>query len=211
MSPLTAADRQKKLANTFVVLLASVFVFCCLDNLPCAAAVPSSGNQQHDRETWKITSQPTLGVFNLATVKFYLGLKYYDLERWQEAICTFKEVLQIKPDCEVTYFSLGMTYSRLKIWEKALASFIKAIELKPDYVEAYLGLGMTYDMLGWDQEAVETLIMAVQIKPDYAQAHYALALSYLKQGDNKAALKEHGILKTLDPELANHLIRLMNR
>jgi tetratricopeptide (TPR) repeat protein len=211
MSPKTAADRQRKLVNTLVILLASVFVFCCLDRLPCAAAVSSSANQQQYRETWKITSQPTLGIFNLATVYFYLGLKYYDLERWQEAIFTFKEVLQIKPDCEVTYFSLGIAYSRLEIWEEACASFIKAIELKPDYVEAYLGLGITYDMLGWDQEAVKALIMAIELKPDYAQAHYALALSYLKQGDKKAALKEHGILKTLDPELANHLIRLMNR
>jgi len=211
MPPQTPVKHRRKSAQTLVFFFTLLCVFFSSGRLPCAdAAIPSAAPRQYS-ENVTFSSQPTPGVSDLATVYFYFGLKYYDLGRWQQAIFTLKEALEIKPDCEVTYFILGITYSRLEIWEQALVSFIKAIELKPDYVEAYLGLGITYDMLGWGKKAVKALIKAIQIKPNYAQAHYALALNYLKQGDKKAALEEHGILKSLDPDLANHLIHLINK
>jgi len=211
MSPETATNRQRNMTKILAIFYTLFHVFFSLDMVPCAVAITPSATQQQYGENLKISSQPPPSVSDLATVFFYLGLKYYDLGQWQQAIFTFKEALEIKPDCEVTYFSLGITFTRVEIWEEALEAFIKAIELKPDYVEAYLGLGITYDMLGLSQEAVKALIKAIQIKPNYAQAHYALALNYLKQGDLKAALKEHKILKILDPDLANHLIHLINR
>jgi Tfp pilus assembly protein PilF len=65
-------------------------------------------------------------------------------------------------------------------------------------------------MLGWDKVGLQALEKAIQIKPKYAQAHYALGLSYLKLGDKNSALKEFRILKTLDQNLADELIRMIN-
>jgi hypothetical protein len=42
-----------------------------------------------------------------------------------------------------------------------------------------------------------------------AQAHYRLAKTYLKMGDKDLALEEYEILKTLDKELANELLCLI--
>lgn len=211
MSRQKTVTSHSKFTETLVILFTVIFAWLSLGGANCAAAITPSANKPKHHEEWKTSSQPTPNTFNLATVYFYLGLEFYDLEQWQQAIVTFKEALKIRPDCEVTYFSLGITYSRLEFWEEALASFIKAIELKPDYAQAYLGLGIAYDMLGWGHEAIKALMKAIQVKPGYAQAHYALALSYLKLGDKASALKEHGILKTLDPNLANHLLDLINR
>ena len=83
-----------------------------------------------------------------------------------------------------------------------MGSFKKAIEIDPDYAEGYLGLGIAYGILGFNSEAISALRMAIRIKPGYVQAHYALALGYLLQSDKASALKEYGILKSLDPTLA---------
>ena len=197
---------------TKVVFLLSVALFVWL-----AAAEESSGeivsppvDNHQIHEELETDKQPAPNMPDLASIYFHQGLRHYDLGEWREAIIAFRESIGIKPDSEVTYFSMGIAYSRLEIWEEALASFTRAVEIDPHYAEAYLGIGIAFSMLGWDNVAIQALEKATRIKPEYAHAHYALALSYLKVGDKKSALKQHGILETLDQNLADQLIRLIN-
>jgi tetratricopeptide (TPR) repeat protein len=150
------------------------------------------------------------GVNDSAGTFFSQGLTYYDQGRWQAAIRAFERAARAEPGYELAYFALGITYSRLEFWEKALASFAKAIALSPDHAESYLGLGVTYTVLGRNNDALEVCKKAVQIKPEYAQAHYALALIYLKLGDRDSAVKEWGVLKKLDPILADEVMGLID-
>ena len=194
------------------ILLFSVVIFVLLavveEPLGEVASPPVNKHQiQAELKTGKL-SIPDMP--DLAGVYFYQGLRHYDLGEWEKAITAFEEAIGIRPDSEVTYFSLGVAYSRLEIWEEALASFTRAVELDPDYAEAYLGIGIAFSMLGWDKVALQALEKAIRIKPKYAQAHYALGLSYLKLGDKNSALKELRILKTLDRNLADELIRIIN-
>jgi tetratricopeptide (TPR) repeat protein len=52
------------------------------------------------------------------------------------------------------------------------------------------------------QEAIKAFKEAVRINPKLALAHWGLASNYLKLGDREAALQEHKIMQTLDPDLA---------
>ncbi|MGI9569643.1 MAG: tetratricopeptide repeat protein [Desulfobulbia bacterium] len=197
---------------TKIVVMFSVAIFVLLavveQSFGEVASPPVNKDQiQGELETGK---QPIPDMPDLAGIYFYQGLRHYDLGQWEEAIVAFKEAVGIRPDSEVTYFSLGIAYSRLEIWEEALASFTRAAEIDPDYAEAYLGIGIAFSMLGWDKVALQALEKAIRIKPKYAQAHYALGLSYLKLGDKNSALKELRILKTLDQNLADELIRMIN-
>ena len=197
---------------TKVVSLLSVVVLVWLAAVKESSAevVSPPVNKHQIQEELGTDKQAAPTLPDLAGIYFHQGLRHYDLGEWREAIIAFKEALGLKPDSEVTYFSLGIAYSRLEIWEEALASFTRAVEIDPYYAEAYLGIGIAFSMLGWDNVAIQALEKATRIKPEYAHAHYALALSYLKVGDKKSALKEHGILETLDQNLANELIRLIN-
>jgi Tfp pilus assembly protein PilF len=51
---------------------------------------------------------------------------------------------------------------------------------------------------------------AVSLKPDYAAAHYNLGLSYPKNNDKESASKEYDILKALDNQKAEELLKLIN-
>ncbi len=199
------------LATAKVAALSLLVLYACqLSGMEAYCAVVSQPAKkpliQEDARLYK-PSTPTPSEF--AVKCFHQGLKYYNLGRWPEAIVAFKEATDIKPDYAVAYFGLGTAYSRLDIWDRAVTSFKKAVEIDPDYAEGYLGLGIAYGILGFNSEAIAALRMATRIKPGYGQAHYALALGYLLLSDKASALKEYGILKTLDPNLADQLIRLM--
>ncbi|MBT8407170.1 MAG: tetratricopeptide repeat protein, partial [Deltaproteobacteria bacterium] len=195
-----------------IVVLFSVVIFVLLAvvEVPLGEVASPPANKHQIQAELETGNRPIPEMPDLAGVYFYQGLRHYDLGQWEEAITAFKEAIRIRPDSEVTFFSLGIAYSRLEIWEEALASFTRAVEIDPDYAEAYLGIGIAFGMLGWDEVALQALEKAIRIKPKYAQAHYALGLTYLKLGDKNSALKELRILKTLDQNLADELIRFIN-
>jgi len=194
-----------------VLFLAVAFVWPFSGTEAFSAVVTSPVNKFQVREKASIDKPPVPAPPDFAVEYFNRGLRYYDLGRWQEAIAAFTEATVIKPDYAVAYFGLGTAYSRLETWEKAVASFKRAIEIDPGYAEGYLGLGIAYGILGFNSEAISALRMAIRIRPGYVQAHYALALGYLLLSDKASALKEYGILKTLDPNLADQLIRYIKK
>ena len=194
-----------------VVLLVAVFTWHCLGVEAFSSVAAFRARKYYLEEEARADKPPVPTPPDFAVEYFQQGLRYYDLGRWAEAIAAFKEATVIKPDYAVAYFGLGTAYSRLEIWENAVASFKKAVEIDPYYAEGYLGLGIAYGILGFNSEAVSALRMATRIKPGYVQAHYALALGYLLISDEESALKEYGILKSLDPDLAAQLFRLIRQ
>ena len=159
----------------------------------------------------EIAKQEVPALSYLASINVDQGLKYYRLKLWQEAIVAFSDAIAINPNFSAPHFFLGVTYSRLENWEEALTYFKKTIELTPTSAQGYLGLGITYNILGFNDKAMEALKKAVLINPRFAQAHHALALCYLRNGDQASALEEYKILRGLDPDLAEQLIRLINK
>jgi tetratricopeptide (TPR) repeat protein len=202
-----------RLVVTKVVLLLSVAVFSwqCLTIASLSALVTPPAKKHQNRDKIRPEDQRAPGQSDSAVTYFSRGLRYHDLGRWHKAIGAFKKAAVIKPDYDLAYFGLGIVYSQLETWEKALTSFRKAVELSPDYAAAYLGLGIAYTMLGRNSDAVAVCRKAIRIRPGYARAHYALGLNYLMLDDRPSALKEHGILETLDQDLATELIGLIDR
>lgn len=202
-----------RLVVTKVVLLFSVAVFSwqSLTIASFATVVTPPAKKHQIRDEIRPDDQRAPGQSNSAVTYFSRGLRYHDLGRWHKAIQAFKKAAVIKPDYDLAYFGLGIVYSQLETWEDALTSFQKAVELSPDYAAAYLGLGIAYTMLGRNSDAVEVCRKAIRIRPGYAQAHYALGLNHLMLDDRASALKEHGILETLDQDLATELIGLIDR
>lgn len=206
--PVTLHSKAvKSLALFFVV----IFVWQSLAEGTFASAITPPANKYQSHKEYSIHNDPAPAPRASAATYLKQGLRHYDLGRWREAIVSFEEAISIRPDYDVAHFSLGIVYSRVGRWKEALASFKKAVEISPNYAEGYLGLGVAYVILGRNSKAMEACLKAIQLRPGYAKAHYALALSYLMLGDSQSALKEYEILKTLDPDLANQLIDLIDR
>jgi tetratricopeptide (TPR) repeat protein len=199
-----------KIARSLVLLFIAIFLWQSLTNLTFASATTTPADNKVTQGKHKIHNHTVPALPETASTYFYQGLSYYDHGRWYEAIASFQEAISIRPEYAVAYFSLGTVYSRIGSWKEALASFKTAVEISPDYAEGYLGLGVAYVILGRNDEAVEACKKAIRLRPGYAKAHFALALNYLMLGDSESALREYETLKTLDKDLANQLIHLID-
>ncbi len=164
------------------------------------------GYLQHEIESYKqaIRVKP-----DFADAHFNLGTAYFNLKQFKKAVEAYKQVIQIKPDDAKAYYNLGASYHNLKQYEDAIKSYKEAIRIEPNYAEAYNFLGVCYFWVGAGDEDMEAYKKAIKIDPNYAEAHFNLGNTYWLMWDRAAAREEYEILKNLDKELADKLLKMM--
>ena len=140
-----------------------------------------------------------------------LGIAYGNLGRNTEAIEAYKNAIRIRPNYAEAHFGLGFTYYKLGRYQESIKACKQAIKIKPDYAEAHNNLGVTYGKLGRLPEAIEAFKQAIKLKPDYIEAHKNLGVAYLVIGDKNSAMAEYNILKSLNSEMANNLLKEINK
>lgn len=153
------------------------------------------------------TSQPN----NDAQAYYDQGLKYYKANQFQQAVGTFKQAIKLKPsDAEMHYY-LGEAYLGLEQYKEAIKSYKQAVKLRPNYTAAYNNMGLAYLRSGQYEEAVKHFEKVTLLEPEYSLAHYNLGAAYLERGHMNAALEQLMILRTIDPQRAYKLDRLLNK
>ena len=80
-----------------------------------------------------------------------------------------------------------------------------------DLEAAHYNLGIAYKNLGMPKEAVASFKSAVSINPGSVDAHVGLGLTYMDLKDRASALEEYTVLKTLDPNQADILLKMIQQ
>lgn len=89
-----------------------------------------------------------LKLFNGEVVEDLIGrgVAYLNLGRDEDAIASFKQVLNIAPGNAAAYYNLGMAFSKTGHFEKSLEYIKKGIELDPKYEKDRYRLSLSNDL-----------------------------------------------------------------
>ena len=96
-------------------------------------------------------------------------------------------------------------------FQEALGALQEALRISPEDPVAHNYLGMTYESLQLQQDALAAYKQAIAFKSDYAEAHYNVALVYFTLGDRSQAQHHYEILKTINPDLAEDLLKKLRQ
>jgi tetratricopeptide (TPR) repeat protein len=146
-----------------------------------------------------------------AEAYYGLGYAYRKLGMYHKAIEAYKQVTKINPDYFNAYLGLGYTYNKLGMHREAVEAYKQATKIKPDNAAAHYSVGYSYGKLAMWHEAMEAFKQTIKQNPEHVDAHYDLGYGYLFTGDKESALKEYEILKDLNPQRANELLRDINK
>lgn len=69
------------------------------------------------------------------------------LNKYEEAVCSYKKALQINDRSPECHFNLASAYNDLKEFKNAIQHYNKAIELDEENVDAYVCIGNIYEQL----------------------------------------------------------------
>jgi Tfp pilus assembly protein PilF len=131
-----------------------------------------------------------------------LGCTYFKSGKYEEAIKSFKQAIEIDPDFAEVHYNLGLAYFESGKYEEAIDAYKHAIRIDPDAADAHYNLGTDYGKSGMYKEAIESFKQAVRIDPDYASAHHNLGVAYRKTGRNEEEVESYKQAIRIDPDLA---------
>jgi arylsulfatase A-like enzyme/Flp pilus assembly protein TadD len=123
-------------------------------------------------------------------VHYLLGLNYYRMQDYPEAIAEFRRVLELSPDYTLVYFYLGLAYARTGDYQNSVDYLQRTLKADGTNFSAAYNLGAAYLKLDRVDDAVAAFRQSLQIYPGYEPAHLALGEVLLYQQKLDDALAE---------------------
>lgn len=132
----------------------------------------------------------------------YIGCCYINLERYDEALKVFDEVLELSL-WERPLFNKGRTYLKLGNYSEALACFNRALMINSEESDAYYYLGVYYDKIGDYKTSKYYYEKAISIEYNDPEYHLNFAVACFRTNDINKALEESDISISLDDSGSN--------
>jgi Tfp pilus assembly protein PilF len=119
-----------------------------------------------------------------------------------EAVLSYEQCLQLRPDFAECQSNLGMAFAEQGELTTAVDRYRQALAINPDLADANYNLGNALRELGRWGDAESSYDRALRSNPDWPEAHTNLGLTYAEQGNDEAAVASHRTALRLDPDFA---------
>lgn len=121
-----------------------------------------------------------------------VGVRFAEVEKFQDAICFFDEALKCYALDARLYYHKGVSLAQLGHYREAVSLCGQAIKLDSSDWKAHFNMGVCFALSGKYKEAVNSYNHAAKIQPDYYHIiyyHRANALMHL--GHLDLAIKDY--------------------
>ena len=122
-----------------------------------------------------------------AQVNANLGVGYFELGRYDDAVGAYTAAIADAPQMVAAYVNRARALERLRRPDEAAADYGQAIALDPEAADAYLGRGVLLLRHGEAQRAIDDFRAAIQAEPDWVAPRFNLGVAYLNTGSNAEA------------------------
>lgn len=116
------------------------------------------------------------------------GVRQLGESRLDEAVVSFQQCVELKPDLKECWFNLGVAYGRKRAFAQEARAYAEAVKLDPAYGRAHFNLAMVYEDLGQTDKALEHYDKCLAAEPKAADAMLNRAMLLLKAGRVDAAI-----------------------
>lgn len=118
---------------------------------------------------------------------YKLGLIYFEIKKFREALGYLKDALQICPIHYRANLLMGISMIKLRKFEEAEKYVIESNILNRSNILTYLNLGAIYSIQKRFNEAIDMFNTTIKISPNEARAYLGLAKIYIMLNDIDAA------------------------
>ena len=131
-----------------------------------------------------------------------LGLSYYHLGRFDDAIARYRESLRLDPTVANTHYNLGLAFMHSGRLAEAVAPFEEAVRILPYYFYAHQNLGVVLTKLGRPQEALAHFAEALRFDPSPAETHLHFGVALAELGRWREAADHYAQALRVNPRYA---------
>ena len=136
------------------------------------------------------------------------GVRFNMEQKYDKAIASFAQAIQVYPSFQRAYNSRGITYFHIGRHLKAIQDFNYAISLGSqdieEYVLGYFLRGTVFSALGEYEKAVEDFSLALRLVPFLPMAHHGRAVAFYHLGNLRDAIIDANLAVTFEPQNYRH-------
>ena len=103
---------------------------------------------------------------DLTFTKSALANAYSLNGNFNEALKSYKDILNNKPDSYESFYGIGLVYEKMKDLKQAETNFKKAADLKPDFPDAYYHLGVLNLINGRKKDSQMYFKKVIELAPE---------------------------------------------
>jgi len=122
-------------------------------------------------------------------------------KRYAEAVAEHDKAHKLDPRHAWSWYVRGRARENLKNYDEALKDYDKALELSPRYLSAYSGRALLHLRRKDYPKAIKDCDGALALDPYYASAYFVRGSAHDLLGNATAALHDHAIALSLNPNL----------
>ena len=141
-----------------------------------------------------------------ASSYYELGVLYKENNKINDAINSFKKVLQFNPNHNMALYELGVIYEQQKNFDEAIKNYTESLRIKENS-EAFQNLGVCYLKKGMLKEAYRNLVKAMLLNPNKYTIYNNIGAVMEKLGNYESAIEMLEIGTKLNP---NNVIGFYN-
>ena len=135
-----------------------------------------------------------------AQVNANLGVGYFELGRYGEAVDAYTAAIADAPQMIAAYVNRARALERLRRPDEAAADYTQAVGLDPDAADAYLGRGVLLLRHGEPQRAIDDFTAALGAEPDWVAPRFNRGVAYLNAGAHAEAAQDFAEVLRRNPE-----------
>jgi len=140
------------------------------------------------------------GSVRLGYLLTEMGISYYELEQYDNAINTWQVELQREPDSAELLNDLAMAFLKKKRYADARAYAERALAIDPSMADTLNTLGQIHLALGDPEAAVRFFLLALEKEPAVASRYWDVIEVFEKTGRHALAREYAGRAKTLEQD-----------
>ncbi len=139
--------------------------------------------------------------WSLGEGHYYIGLAFYKMKKWEEAIDNFSKAISMKATINYhwAYFNRANSYSQLNNLEAAFNDYNIVIDLKPDLIVAYLNRSLLFLNKNLKTEALKDLFTALSFENENIKVLKELSRQLVLNKEFNLALIQYSKLVKLQP------------
>lgn len=134
---------------------------------------------------------------------FSRGNAYRALDRLQEAIADYDQVLRLHPGYAEAYNNRGLARQALGDVTGAIADYTQALAIKPEFAEALNNRALSHRRRSDFKAAIDDFGLAIAQRPDFAEAWFGRGVVFGDLGDFDSAVSDYSKAIEIDPRHAD--------
>jgi len=136
------------------------------------------------------------------TIHYNIGLAYSKLDRYEEAIESYKRAIDCNTEIPEVYLYLGIAYGQLEKYKDSINALDKAKQLIPNDQRIISSLAIQYCKSGNPKKGIAVFKDALKINPNNIMVLGCLGDAYYEIGNHEEAVKAYKQIVEIEPQNA---------